>query len=225
MNQADLWNQKGFDIIEHNIKTKNVKEVEDIKVMLEDFITLFSQPSVLEFGCGTGYYSEFIKPFVKSILGVDISSLGVEMTKKRGVDAIVGDIETMFFKHYDIVYGIAILHHTKHPMKNLMKACRIARKAVFFIEPNGSNPIRKFVERFIYPKESHECSFDTIELGRTMDSIKEFSWDIEPFSSYKSFFYPLIIFDKLINYLPMPMRMYIAQTFIIIGTRNRGMIL
>lgn len=220
MNQADLWNQKGFDVIEHNIKSKNKEEVDDIKKMLKDFLSSYPYATVLEFGCGTGYYSEYIKPLVKSIIGVDISSSGVEMTKERGVPAILGDIEKIDFEHYDIVYGIAILHHTEHPMDNLMKASRIARKAVFFIEPNGSNPFRRLAEKLVYPKDSHECSFDmeALENG-IITPLTSYRWFMDTYSAYKSISPILRVLDRIIERLPFSFRKHFSQSLIIIGVR------
>ena len=51
------------------------------------------EDTILELGCGPGYMLEFLKRFgFKKVKGIDISSEGVELSKKRGCDAEVADV-------------------------------------------------------------------------------------------------------------------------------------
>jgi len=106
--------------------------------------------SLLEVGCGTGLETNNYLRYVKSYVGIDISSVGISQAMQNinqnthDIKYFEMDIEKTTFEEnsFDVVSGMGILHHL-----NLNKAyselSRIINDKghVIFIEPLGHNPI------------------------------------------------------------------------------------
>lgn len=65
--------------------------------------------TVLDAGCGQGFFANLIKNCGMRVIGVDISSSGITAARKNygtdGLDFVVGDINTMHFAHsFDCVF-------------------------------------------------------------------------------------------------------------------------
>lgn len=85
---------------------KDLAQVQKYVATNEDF-------RVLDIGCGDGRFLDFL-PF-KHKFGVDVSRIGVEIAKKRGIDAQVVDIEHEKLPHksnsFDLVFCMEVLEH------------------------------------------------------------------------------------------------------------------
>lgn len=75
--------------------------------------------SVIDFACGTGHYTRFIKELgAKSVLGVDLSPAMIEIAQSeekrnpRGITYVVGDAtEEQIFGGFDIATAIFLLNY------------------------------------------------------------------------------------------------------------------
>lgn len=76
---------------------------------------LESGSSVLELGAGAGQGAEYVAGRGFAVTAVDLSPANVELTKRRGVDANVGDFTdpTFFVGEFDGIFAMNSLLHVK----------------------------------------------------------------------------------------------------------------
>uniref|UniRef100_A0A6C0M020 Methyltransferase type 11 domain-containing protein n=1 Tax=viral metagenome TaxID=1070528 RepID=A0A6C0M020_9ZZZZ len=79
---------------------------------VDNFISMIESNSiVLDIGCGNGKYSNLLKQ--SYYIGIDMSSMLIDITKNHGVDALIGNALYLPFRSNSIDYilCIAMLHH------------------------------------------------------------------------------------------------------------------
>ena len=92
---------------------------------------------ILDIGCGTGYFTEFLSGFCKNIVGVDTSMDMIKYAIKKHRDSnikyLIADAEKLPFKDggFDISVSITALNFVKNPLSAVSEAVRISRKKVF----------------------------------------------------------------------------------------------
>ena len=196
-----MISHKYFDLIVKNA----------YKMFKENVLTKFKEANVLELGCGSGVFSDYLKKenVIKKLICTDISSEAIKICKKKGFNALVADAEKLPFKDksFDVVCGFEILHHLNNPEKAINEVCRVSKKIIFFNEPNGWNPIRRFMEKFYYEKSAHETSYSILQYKKWFKNEK-FSLKIIPYNFLMPYFSSNIIIkinmnvDKMLNFLP-----------------------
>jgi SAM-dependent methyltransferase len=85
---------------------------------------------VLEVGCGQGWASEWIKDELGAeVIAVDQSERMVELTRRRGVDARVGDVQDLPFEDESFDAGLAawMLYHVADLDRGLSELARVLR--------------------------------------------------------------------------------------------------
>jgi SAM-dependent methyltransferase len=85
---------------------------------------------VLEVGCGQGWASEWIKEELGAeVVAVDQSERMVELTRRRGVDARVGDVQDLPFEDesFDAVLAAWMLYHVPDLDSGLAELARVLR--------------------------------------------------------------------------------------------------
>lgn len=97
--------------------------------------------SVLEIGCGDGFFGEYIcKNKNTDYLGVDVSSEAIQALQKRGLKGEVLDVgkDLAKFKdeQFDYVVMSEFIEHIVYSEEVLLEASRIAKKAVLVTIPN-----------------------------------------------------------------------------------------
>lgn len=94
---------------------------------------------VLDFGCGTGTFSNTIAKFTKKVHAIDLSSNMIEIAEKKAKEQNITNIEynqaTIFDDHlkassYDAIFGFYILHLLDNQKKVLLKINNL-------LKPNG----------------------------------------------------------------------------------------
>lgn len=181
------------------------------EVFRENILRSFGNVSVLELGCGTGVFSEYLsrENKIKKLVCTDISPEAIKICKQKRLPAQVADAEKLKFKDksFDVVCGFEILHHLNNPGKVIREACRVSKNFVFFNEPNKWNPIRRLMERFYYEDSAHETSYSASQYEEWFKGI-DFSLRIIPYNflipyfSNDSFTKFNIFADRLLNRLP-----------------------
>lgn len=93
----------------------NPDEQEDLRRATEVFQNLFSQKTVLEIACGTGYWTERISKTATSIFATDINESVIEIARKRKKENITFAVADMYNftpdKKYEGVFGGFIWSH------------------------------------------------------------------------------------------------------------------
>lgn len=107
--------------------------------------------NVLEYGCGVGENTLQLAPLAASIVGIDISDVGVERgtqeAKRRRIENAsfaVMNAESMTFADasFDFVFGVGIVHHLD-VAKSIAEIKRVLKPGgvALFWEPLGHNPV------------------------------------------------------------------------------------
>lgn len=88
---------------------------------------------VLEVGCGSGILLKEVSPKVAIAIGIDSSLTMVELAKKKGCIAWIGDVEKELpiqREYEDLVYCFKVFPHLKEQRKALVEMARV-------LKPNG----------------------------------------------------------------------------------------
>jgi ubiquinone/menaquinone biosynthesis C-methylase UbiE/DNA-binding transcriptional ArsR family regulator len=90
--------------------------------------------TVADLGCGTGTLAEALAPFVRRVVGVDVSSPMLEMARRRlerfdNVDLLPGELESLPLEdgQVDVAMMILVLHHLERPEEAIREAARCLR--------------------------------------------------------------------------------------------------
>lgn len=114
-----------------------------------------SPQRVLEVGCGSGIFLEWISSLGHMVSGVDPSGLGIELARKRlgGVAGLQrGFAEDLPFSdnEFDTVALITSLEFVDDPAKALHEAMRVARRTVLLgvLNKYSIGRVHNFLEKF-----------------------------------------------------------------------------
>lgn len=128
----------------------------------------FHGASVLDLGCGDGAYTvEFAALGVRQVVGLDPAAVAIEAARTRAqalgvADTVrfeVGNIydldEHLSSGRFDCIVIRGVLHHLPDPARALAGLAAF-EGTVVVLEPNGSNPVLKLLERFSRYHIDHE---------------------------------------------------------------------
>ncbi|OGX08855.1 MAG: hypothetical protein A2Z88_09925 [Omnitrophica WOR_2 bacterium GWA2_47_8] len=115
--------------------------------------SITAEMSVLEVGCGAGFFTCEIAKTGAKITAVDISpdllKLAYRQVKDKNVTFMVGDAHNLNFidNYFDIIVGSSILHHleVEQALKEFYRVLKPGG-SICFTEPNMLNP-QIFLER------------------------------------------------------------------------------
>jgi ubiquinone/menaquinone biosynthesis C-methylase UbiE len=114
----------------------NPDEQRDLLKAAKIFQDLFSQKTVLEIACGTGYWTEQIAKTATSIFATDINESVIEIARKRQKKNITFAVANMYSltpgEKYEGVFGGFIWSHIL-----LQDLDKFIDKVKSFLKPNG----------------------------------------------------------------------------------------
>jgi tRNA (cmo5U34)-methyltransferase len=94
-----------------------------------DCVALSSDDVVMDFGCGTGLVGLNIAPFVKKLIGADLSNNMLEAFKTKAQAGNLANVEAMGLEvdsdlshlELDVIVSAMALHHIENPHKQFEK--------------------------------------------------------------------------------------------------------
>lgn len=134
---------------------------------------------VLEYGCGTGSHSLEMARRGAHVVGIDISSVGVDIAREKAEQAglanaiyEVMDAEAMTFPDasFDLIIGEGILHHLDLE-KSFSEIARVLKEdgRAVFQEPLGHNPAIEHFRRMtprLRTEDEHPLKYSDLKLAR-----------------------------------------------------------
>ncbi len=128
--------------------------------------------TVLDVGANSG---EFMKMLVESgrnitVKGVDVSEVAVEAAKKKGLDVILADGETLPFEDesFDYVVLMEVLSHVHDPKKILQEIKRVLKQNGTLL---GSCPHKNLEMIMWEEKRMHRAYYTTYDLQDLLYSV------------------------------------------------------
>lgn len=100
-------------------------------------LNLSNEAKILDAGCGTGKLASFLANNYK-VTGVDLSDEALDITRKKGVNAVKADIlEGLPFEdgYFELVYSDGLLEHFLDPIPVLQELFRVSNKYVITFVP------------------------------------------------------------------------------------------
>ena len=110
-----------------------LREGENAEEVAYDIVRGLAPRRVLEIGCGMGEFAERLtREAGIAVSAVDLSPRMVELSRARGVDAIVADVQRLPFgdAEFDLVVANWVLYHVPHVDRALDEIARV-------LEPDG----------------------------------------------------------------------------------------
>tara|TARA_Y100001968_G_scaffold268552_1_gene258957 strand:- start:13576 stop:14322 length:747 start_codon:yes stop_codon:yes gene_type:complete len=106
--------------------------------------------SVCEIGCGNGQWLSLmnsIRPDLK-YSGIDISTVGLNIIKKKGFNDIYFDICKTYeeYPKFDAVFSWGVIEHMPVPELSLYNHFRMAKKFITFDVPSKRSPATKWLD-------------------------------------------------------------------------------
>lgn len=118
--------------------------------IIASLIGLNENTSVLDVGCGNGFFTHYFAQKTPHVVGMDLSQYMLGMNSH---DKLVrGRAEELPFddKSFDLVFCSNLLHHVENPVDVVKEMVRVSKRFVSLSEPNARNP---FMYLFSYMKK------------------------------------------------------------------------
>ena len=132
----------------------NGRERENLAVAVwvaENFFKNTAGQKILEIGCGEGTLLKILSE-KNSVWGVDISSSGVEKTKKKGIPCVLADASNETLPYEDgffyAVITLETIEHVENPHRMLWEMKRVLKEGGTLLV---SIPGERVYHPFIYP--------------------------------------------------------------------------
>jgi len=153
--------------IEHYVKPTGIYRKKIVIKMLSPK----NNDIICDLGCGDGTLSRNFIQKTKCIIGVDFSTKRAERAKKKGLTAIIGDVQLTPFKDksFDKVVCSEVIEHVLNPQKVICEISRLLKKEGIAVI---SIPLDENIKKTILeiPKEDIErLDFDKIKNKHSID--------------------------------------------------------
>lgn len=139
--------------------------------------TELENPSLLEVGCGSGYYSEILRRLVRGsvrYVGLDYSQTMIHMARERYPERpfVVGDATALPFADgaFDIVLNGVSLMHVLRYQSAITESRRVARRwCIFHTVPLLKRRETTILIKRAYGQPTIEVIFNEAELQRRLE--------------------------------------------------------
>lgn len=164
-NVAKDWDKSDFRLS----LAKNITD----KIL--DCVELANTDVVMDFGCGTGLVGLNIAPFVKKMIGADLSSKMLEAFKTKAQSGNLSNVEAMHlevdsdFSHLelDVIVSAMAMHHIENPSKQFGKFSKAIKSGGILAIADLAKEDGKF----------HENNEGVYHFGFSQDELNSFFED------------------------------------------------
>jgi SAM-dependent methyltransferase len=121
---------------QRNALYRRLVEGIDAEVVLFDAVKEFAPTRVLDVGCGAGAMAERVRDEAGAqIVAVDSSERMVELTRQRGIEAYVADVQELPFadREFDCVVAGWVLYHVLDRERAIHECARVLRPGGRFV--------------------------------------------------------------------------------------------
>ena len=129
----------------------------------------FKGKTVLDLGCGDGTFTfKLIELGAKHVVGIDPAGQAIEnaknRAKKKQIHNVRFEVDNIYdmgerAERYDLVVLRGVLHHLPNAASAIAISVKLGKEIVI-LEPNGSNPVLKIIEKISpYHIQHEEQSF------------------------------------------------------------------
>lgn len=122
-----------------------------------------TEVDVLDLGCGIGNYHALLRPSLRSLAGIDVSSESIKIATTRNADvnykAFDGSDIPFAENSFDVVFAVCVFHHIPVAARAALikDARRVLRDGGIFVifEHNPINPLTmRVVNRCVFDKDA-----------------------------------------------------------------------
>lgn len=164
-NVAKDWDKSDFRLS----LAKNITD----KIL--DCVELANTDVIMDFGCGTGLVGLNIAPFVKKVIGADLSSKMLEAFKTKAQSGNLSNVEAMHlevdsdFSHLelDVIVSAMAMHHIENPSKQFGKFSKAIKSGGILAIADLAKEDGKF----------HENNEGVYHFGFSQDELNSFFED------------------------------------------------
>jgi SAM-dependent methyltransferase len=188
--------------------------------------------TAIDIGCGDGTYTRDLKARLPSVAftGFDPAAEAVAAARRKfpGIEYVVGDLldpATFPRRRFDVGIVRGVIHHLPDAALGIANATRLSDRIVL-IEPNGNNPILKWLERNSrYHLDHEEQSFTDRQLA---DWCRKSGYTVTgiDYIGFVPFFFPVLP-ARLIHFLQPwlerigPLKKYFGAQIVIVYEKPR----
>lgn len=192
------------------------------------FIPINSK-TIIDIGCGDGSYTNALKKAFpdKKFTGFDPAKDAIEIAKTKNInndiEFLVGDllnISTFPQNKFDLGIVRGVLHHLPNGYLGVANSIHLSDR-IIIIEPNGNNPILKYIEKNSKYHIEHEEQSFTSNLLKEWCEKSGFIVEKIDFIGFVPFFFPTFLSKIIYFFQPFleliyPLKKYFGAQIILI---------
>ncbi len=118
--------------------------------LLDEFEKFRIHNSLLDVGCGRGWFLEEAQKRGWKVYGTEYSETAVELCKSKGIDMRQGDLKAGDFADmkFDVVTSFEVIEHLSFPGKHLEEIKKLMRRGgLFYCTTPNFNSIPRFIRK------------------------------------------------------------------------------
>ncbi|MDI9355821.1 MAG: class I SAM-dependent methyltransferase [Chitinophagaceae bacterium] len=175
--------------------------------------------NIIDIGCGDGTYTNDLKNVLPAIhfSAFDPASNAIDLakTKFHNIEFFTADLldsKTLPQKKYDVGIIRGVLHHLPSGFEGIVNASKIS-DTLIIMEPNGNNPILKYIEKHSqYHIEHEEQSFSSTTLTKWFTDAN-FEVIKLSYIGFVPFFFPTFLAKIIYFFQPLLEKIYLLKKY------------
>lgn len=190
----------------------------------------FTGKRIVDVGCGDGTYTRRLRAETdaKEILGIDPTAKAIEAARKKqdpndsslSFRAAFSSDLVKNGEQFDIAIVRGVIHHVANPQEEITNLLKLAPE-VLILEPNGWNPVVKYLEKFSAYHIEHEERSYTIESLRAWvrkgngQVVRSFFFGLVPMFAPDWLVSLAVTLEPIVERIPVARRLLCGQVVVI----------